>query len=436
MKIKILILGVLLAATIGQAGELSNGSYIPDDLGTNRVRGAIEVEDETIGVGIPEWRGFSYRTRCLLGNNADSVLVNTAALTGHPEIAFSGRNHVSHSVGAQAVLDAAADMDRAICIMAYHSQWTRYRAMSYWNAGVNFTSIPAIVPAGASDHNSHVCESAARYMRRWGRGNWTSHMEKGAAHTRGDNESRRFVRLWLEDVIDWRVPDVIPLDDYPVLNNAADTNGWFVNYDLIYNVDAADQFINPVMYSAAELPGDPGEYIWVPSRRVAEAFVNYTRRGNIEGSMEFRIGGGTFIRLSYPTNPTWIERYFESSNGDGDVVWSLASGSLPEGATLDSTLGRINTFTITSNCVGVHEFTIEAQDRYGKASRDYRLLIESDSNANKPVAGIVSPTSGAVYTEGQTISFTGTGTDVQDGDVVSNAKQRSRDRRNRDTDRD
>ena len=423
ISMRVLVLLFWFACGV-QAGEMVSGkSYMPDDLGTNRVRGVITIEDETIGRGVPEWRGFSYRSRCIVaGGNSDVILSNMATESGHPEVEFSGRNHDSHSTGAIGVSNGAADSNRTICVMAYHSQWSRYRAMEYWDAGIGVTRIPMIIPCGAFDDNSHVCESGVRYMRRYGRGNWTALMEKGASHTRWDDESRQFVRLWLEDVIDWRVPDDIPLDDYPVLKNTSDTNGWFVNYDLIYDsLSGPDRFENPVMYSAADLPGYPGEYVWVPSRRVAEAFVNYKRRGNIEGNMEFQIAGAGFKVSSFPSKTRWVSKRFESSNGDGNTVWSLVSGSLPEGATVNSKLGRIDTFSITNNSVGVHEFTIEARDKYGKASRDIRLLIQSDNNAHDPVAGIVSPASGAVYTEGQPVTFTGTGTDIENGNIVSNA---------------
>jgi hypothetical protein len=97
---------------------------------------------------------------------------------------------------------------------------------------------------------------------------------------------------------------------------------------------------------------------------------------------------------------------------DGDLAASLAWTS-----DLDGAIGAGASFPLTSLSVGTHLITASVTDSHG-APGSAQITISVDANT-APVVAITSPADGSSSTETDPVTFTGTATDGEDGDLAA-----------------
>ncbi len=100
---------------------------------------------------------------------------------------------------------------------------------------------------------------------------------------------------------------------------------------------------------------------------------------------------------------------------DGDLTSSLAWTS-----SLDGPLGNGGSLSTTLS-VGAHTVTASVSDSGGKSGSDaVTLTVESVAQNTPPSVAIIGPADGSTFNEGDTITFTGTADDLEDGDLAAN----------------
>ena len=99
---------------------------------------------------------------------------------------------------------------------------------------------------------------------------------------------------------------------------------------------------------------------------------------------------------------------------DGDVTASLTWES-----DLDGAIGTGGSFSTTALSEGTHAITATATDNGSLTGDDTISITVAAVGNTPPTASISAPADGASFTVGDNISFTGTGTDPEDGDVTA-----------------
>ena len=99
---------------------------------------------------------------------------------------------------------------------------------------------------------------------------------------------------------------------------------------------------------------------------------------------------------------------------DGDVTTSLSWDS-----DLDGAIGTGSSFSTTTLSEGTHTITTTATDSGTLMGSDTISITIAAVGNTPPTASISAPADGASFTVGDNISFTGTGTDPEDGDVTA-----------------
>ena len=100
-----------------------------------------------------------------------------------------------------------------------------------------------------------------------------------------------------------------------------------------------------------------------------------------------------------------------SDNEDG----TLAGTSLTWTSSINGTLGTGTSLSLTSLSVGTHTITLTAKDSQGAtSSASVTLTVVAPVN-RAPSAAIGSPSNGATVVKGSSVTFTGSGTDPEDG---------------------
>jgi hypothetical protein len=85
---------------------------------------------------------------------------------------------------------------------------------------------------------------------------------------------------------------------------------------------------------------------------------------------------------------------------------------------IDGTIGSGGSFSRSDLSVGVHTITATATDSGGLTGSDQINITINPINM-APTVTINAPTDGATFTTGETIDFSGTASDVEDGDVTA-----------------
>jgi hypothetical protein len=99
---------------------------------------------------------------------------------------------------------------------------------------------------------------------------------------------------------------------------------------------------------------------------------------------------------------------------DGDVTASLTWNS-----NLDGAIGTGGSFSITTLSEGAHTITTTATDNGSMTGSDAISITITAVGNTPPTALISAPANGASFTVGDNISFTGIGTDPEDGNVTA-----------------
>ena len=92
-----------------------------------------------------------------------------------------------------------------------------------------------------------------------------------------------------------------------------------------------------------------------------------------------------------------------AATGSDTITWSLASGSLPEGLSINESTGEI---TGTPTAEGSSTFTVNAENSYGSDSREYTLAIAPEQTVS--VTGVSLSEASLTLTEEETATLTAT----------------------------
>lgn len=85
-----------------------------------------------------------------------------------------------------------------------------------------------------------------------------------------------FMLVWLEDVLQLRLPSVLPDGAPPTFNTIPESSGWLVNITWHDTNGMQPVVIDSVTpYKYADYPGDKSQGHWMPSQRTANAYVDY-----------------------------------------------------------------------------------------------------------------------------------------------------------------
>ena len=104
-------------------------------------------------------------------------------------------------------------------------------------------------------------------------------------------------------------------------------------------------------------------------------------------------------------NGTVNEEYSQTlaATGSDTITWSVASGSLPTGLSLDRSTGTI---TGTPTTEGTSTFTVKAENSYGSDSKEYTLTIDPKQTVS--VTGVSLSATSLTLTEKETTTLTAT----------------------------
>jgi len=113
---------------------------------------------------------------------------------------------------------------------------------------------------------------------------------------------------------------------------------------------------------------------------------------------------------------------FDGSGADTEDK-NLSGDSLVWNSSVDKQVGTGVTFTINSLSAGSHTITLTVFDSdgaSGSASVSITVSGSTPGNAN-PTASITSPSNNSTYNEGDSITFEGSGTDAEDGNLTGSS---------------
>ena len=111
---------------------------------------------------------------------------------------------------------------------------------------------------------------------------------------------------------------------------------------------------------------------------------------------------------------------FTATSTDPDIPVQLLTFSLtnfpPTGATIDSSTG-VFSWTPSFSQVGIHVFDITVSD--GVVSISETIVVTVNNVNDAPIITLISPLDNSIFLLDELIDFTGTATDVEDGDLTS-----------------
>ncbi len=103
-----------------------------------------------------------------------------------------------------------------------------------------------------------------------------------------------------------------------------------------------------------------------------------------------------------------------SDSEDGDITASLAWTS-----SLDGSIGSAGGFSTAGLTVGTHTITAAVTDSGGLPGSD-GISVSIDPVPNtEPTVTITAPANGSTFIQGDSVNFTGSGTDTEDGDITA-----------------
>jgi len=110
---------------------------------------------------------------------------------------------------------------------------------------------------------------------------------------------------------------------------------------------------------------------------------------------------------------------FTVNGGNTPISWQIFAGQLPPGLSLNQSTGKISG---TPTKPGTFVFSIAASDAIGNAdSVDDTITVIDTAINTSPKAAITSPSNGSTFTQGSSVTFSGTGSDTEDGTLSSNS---------------
>ena len=99
----------------------------------------------------------------------------------------------------------------------------------------------------------------------------------------------------------------------------------------------------------------------------------------------------------------------------------LTGNSLVWTSSIDDRIGTGSYFTKSDLSTGTHTITLTAFDSDGAAGSASVSITVNPAGNTLPTASITSPSNGSIYDEGDTITFEGSGTDAEDGNLTGSS---------------
>ncbi|NET58831.1 MAG: hypothetical protein F6K47_22580 [Symploca sp. SIO2E6] len=240
-------------------------------------------------------------------------------------------------------------------------------------------------------------------------GFWSTLMEQGTGHCAHSYESMELILLWLEEVVAQRVRGKVPADGKVSLSEIDLASSYIGSFKFVQGKDPdpseipagenindykcinpsyfADSAIHPYQEKVESLGATNGrEYVWLPSRRFAQGWLNYHRTGNIRGRKEVHtVDFLTYYpRLNDAVMPTaggmvfdWGYHYAFLLGVQGlqnqyhQVRWKIKEGSTPPGIRILAN-GRLRGSTREAS-IGIHRFTLQANYQ-GKSYDSHNIV--------------------------------------------------------------
>ncbi|MCP5013380.1 MAG: hypothetical protein GY942_25680, partial [Aestuariibacter sp.] len=124
------------------------------------------------------------------------------------------------------------------------------------------------------------------------------------------------------------------------------------------------------------------------------------------------------VSITYPADGSVMDNQAHILSGSAsDVEDGDLSSSINWSSSVDGTLGTSASLEINGLTLGLHTLEASVTDIYGNTVRASNIVTVVFNTA--PTVGITSPAGGSSFNLGDLITFTGTATDAEDGDLTS-----------------
>jgi len=427
--------------------------YIPYSLGRGeRVRAWYQyLFNQPADAAI--FRDFAERAKFVIGPELDSRQKRQAVgqRLGHPELENIPVTYIGHSAGGPAAwhkaVDAAA-IGRSLAVIGHHSLVCRAVIAGDipWKAGPNPKielrpdvkegdprgEVPVWNIVGARDKHQiltplNLQASAEVSALGW---KWTCVLSHGECHQGNDFEAMKLQTMWLEDVAALRIHDAVAADGSVPLHDIDETKTWVGYLEVSPPVWGDGGFTawrvaDVAVYPRAEAPGEgtvefaddkTAGYVWLPSERVARAWLNYHRTSRLTGEDMPRLQVDIWPALTDTPHEKlgwnlfsndWCHVYFSMLNipdfkGDFEnIKWEVLT-PLPEGLEIPSN-GRIQT-----DGIGQGTYKLRLRATYGDRSceGDYYLGLRGSENDSALEFTVESPQNNATLTPPLQVKWT------------------------------
>jgi hypothetical protein len=260
-----------------------------------------------------EWKELAVKYRCVemrideIGGNGAaraeevwkavlSAAKKTAELSGRAEIEQIPWVLTSHSIqGRTSQWMAYTHPDRVLAILDQHGRG----AADCINSIPLNESTPAItVPrlhvfaAIGDEFQNDIMEPLIRKVRLEADGAWSACLRTTADHN--DMSDQSYVKIWMDEVLALRIPSNAVAPYKPA--DIEKEQSWYCDYKM--SIGEKTTLTNPHIYSHDEISANRKSYVWLPSKRAAEAWMEYSNEGALTESLPSR------IQISQTRHPT------------------------------------------------------------------------------------------------------------------------------------
>ena len=201
------------------------------------------------------------------GDALVQALTKLSEISGHPELKYSAMLFNGHSAGGQfAYHFTQYKPERVIAFVTIKGG---YHSLSSAGSAVN---VPGYMFIGENDE-SHRIDNLSGIFKTNRKYNalWCLAMEPNAGHGRVDEA---IIHSYFDEIIPLRLPDIIPLNNFPVLKSVQQQKGWLGNPDT-HSISSFDEYGNSKKSAC-----------WFPSEKIAKEWQlfsegNFTLNTNV-----------------------------------------------------------------------------------------------------------------------------------------------------------
>ena len=217
--------------------------------------------------------------------------------------------------------------------------------------------------------------------------------------------------------------------------------------DLLVNADWTLSVTSPFSYTAnptmdVSTPNGSNDnavlYYWGPTQATAVSIAANATKAfsqslvSAEANAPPPFNQSPLAAITLPaTNASFAQGVSVSFTGTGTDAedGTLTGASLVWTSSRDGQIGTGTSFSTTTLSVGTHTITLTVTDSQGAHdAATITVIITGVVVDQHPTATITSPTNGATFVQGASISFAGSGNDPEDGPVTGSALRWSSDR--------